>query len=167
MMGFGSNRSLVGMGRAQFATYLIASHSCVTARCNQRSPQYAASSRRESPFHSLGITRILTPHMNRWNIPAWLEAEVLARDKDCVYCAWTFDVIATERGKVASWEHIVNDVNIVTRENIVLCCVSCNASKGGKSLAKWLQSAYCQSRGITIDSIAQVARRALDSQGVL
>jgi len=99
--------------------------------------------------------------MNRWNIPDWLEREVVARDECCVYCHVNFGSHAHERKMKASWEHIINDARIVTRENIARCCVSCNASKGTKSLADWLKSTYCQKRGITRDTVAEVVRRAL------
>jgi hypothetical protein len=62
---------------------------------------------------------------------------------------------------VATWEHIINDAQIVTRENIALCCWSCNSSKGAKLLADWFQSAYCLRHGITPDSVAQVVKEAL------
>ena len=106
--------------------------------------------------------------MNRWNIPAWLEREVVARDRSCVYCGTSFaQVSAAHRGR-PSWEHIVNDARIITRENIALCCIGCNASKGTKALTAWLQSRYCVARGITARSVApvvQVALAALASQG--
>jgi hypothetical protein len=28
--------------------------------------------------------------MKRWNIPAWLEQEIVRRDKSCVYCGVMF-----------------------------------------------------------------------------
>ena len=37
-----------------------------------------------------------------------------------------------------SWEHLINDACIITRENIARCCVGCNASKGTKNLVEWL-----------------------------
>ncbi|HXT02336.1 MAG TPA: HNH endonuclease [Elusimicrobiota bacterium] len=98
--------------------------------------------------------------MNRWNIPPWLEVEVLARDTSCVYCRVPFQ--KSSRKSLATWEHIVNDARIVTRENIALCCFSCNSSKGAKLLAKWLESAFCRSRGITRESVADVVKRALE-----
>jgi hypothetical protein len=103
--------------------------------------------------------------MNRWNIPDWLEQEVLARDARCIYCGVEFVASAAERRRKPSWEHIINDAKIVTRENIALCCVGCNASKGTKPLSAWLESKYCRSRAITAESIANVARKALTSQG--
>lgn len=99
--------------------------------------------------------------MNRWNIPDWLESEVIARDTKCVYCGSPFATLAGPRRSRPSWEHIVNDVLNVTRENIVLCCIGCNSSKGARELAVWLSSAYCQERGIDQNTIAPVVRAAL------
>ena len=72
--------------------------------------------------------------------------------------------MATARRDRPSWEHIVNDASIVTRENIALCCIGCNASKGTKSLDVWLRSQYCLGRGISSQSIAPVAQSALTSE---
>jgi hypothetical protein len=100
--------------------------------------------------------------VNRWKIPTWLEEEVLQRDRKCIYCGITFGILSATRRDRPSWEHIINDARIVTRENIALCCIGCNASKGRKSLSEWIAPKYCQSRGITECSIAPVARRALE-----
>ena len=99
--------------------------------------------------------------MNRWNIPKWLEREVIVRDTDCVYCRSPFSDSEGPRRSRPSWEHIVNDLNIVTRENIVLCCIGCNSSKGARDLEIWLSSAYCQTHGISQDTVATVVRAAL------
>jgi len=102
--------------------------------------------------------------MNRWGVPGWLEEEVNARDKTCVYCG----VLMIEqmpphgpRKAVATWEHIINDASIVTRENIARCCVACNSSKGTKTLSDWMQSSYCKNRGINKDTVAGVVKQAL------
>jgi 5-methylcytosine-specific restriction endonuclease McrA len=102
--------------------------------------------------------------MNKWGIPAWLEADVRRRDRECIYCHVPFlhfPVSIGSRKGVATWEHIVNDASIVTRENIARCCGSCNSSKGTKILSDWLDSSYCKQRGITKGSIAEVAQQAL------
>ena len=65
------------------------------------------------------------------------------------------------RKPAATWEHIINDSSIVTRENIALCCCGCNASKGAKLLSEWLQSKYYAERGITPDTVADVIKQAL------
>lgn len=102
--------------------------------------------------------------MNRWGIPDWLEEEVKERDQACVYCGTQMIEQMPLRGPrkaVATWEHIINDACIVSRENITRCCVACNSSKGTKKLADWLQSSYCKKRGISKDTVAEVVKEAL------
>lgn len=104
--------------------------------------------------------------MNRWGIPHELETMIRARDVLCVYCGVKLLHSAargSSRKQVATWEHIVNDATIITRRNIARCCNSCNASKGAKELRKWLQTAYCNNKGITPDSVAQVVKDHLAS----
>jgi len=104
--------------------------------------------------------------MNRWGIPDRLELEVRQRDRECVYCRVTLLESPPSDGSrksVATWEHIVNDARIVTRENIARCCASCNSSKGTKALSTWLESSYCKRRGIGSDTVADVVKHALAS----
>ncbi len=98
---------------------------------------------------------------NNWNIPSWLEKEVRDRDKRCVYCGVEFTPAKVSMKTAASWEHIINDVKIITRENIVRCCCSCNASKGQKQLSTWLKSDFCKKRGITPDNVALIVKQAI------
>jgi hypothetical protein len=102
--------------------------------------------------------------MNRWGIPNWLEAEIRARDTVCVYCGIQLVETAGPNGSrtnLATWEHIVNDASIVTRENIARCCNSCNASKGSKNLNAWLSSSYCKKKRIDGTSVADVVKNHL------
>lgn len=99
---------------------------------------------------------------NNWNIPDWLEKEIRARDTVCVYCGNEFTPVKVSRRSAASWEHIINDANIITRENIALCCCGCNASKGQESLSAWLQTKYCKDRGITPENVAPVIKQAIE-----
>ena len=100
---------------------------------------------------------------NNWNIPEWLEKEVRKRDKTCVYCGVEFTSTKVSKKTAASWEHIINDAKIITRENIALCCCGCNASKGQKQLSVWLESKYCKERGITPESLAPTIKKAIDN----
>lgn len=102
--------------------------------------------------------------MNIWGIPEPLELEVRARDTTCVYCRVRMVEKVPQgasRRTAATWEHIINDARIVTRENIARCCASCNSSKGQKVLNVWLQSAFCAKRGINNDTVAEVVKQAL------
>jgi hypothetical protein len=108
-----------------------------------------------------GQTEVGRREMHKWNIPDWLEREVKDCDRHCVYCRVEFGSTKETRKSIATWEHIVNDARIVNRENIARCCFSCNASKGTKKLPAWLESDYCKKRGITMDTVAEVVKRAL------
>ena len=55
----------------------------------------------------------------------------------------------------------MNDIRIIGIDNISLCCMSCNASKGAKTLEKWLKSDYCKRNKIDGDSVAQVVKDAI------
>ena len=100
--------------------------------------------------------------MNRWNIPSSLAHEVIERDRCCVYCRVEFTIQNGNRHAQPSWEHIINDARIITSQNIARCCIGCNASKGAKNLAEWLESKYCRTRGITRESVASVVRAVLE-----
>lgn len=105
--------------------------------------------------------------MNRWNIPQWLEDEVRNRDKNCVYCGkkMIYKVIpGLTRKDLATWEHIINDENIITRSNIALCCSSCNSSKGTKNLSDWINSKYCRDHGINAETVSDIVKNALGKQ---
>ena len=98
---------------------------------------------------------------NRWGIPKQVEDIVKERDKTCVYCRVEFNKEDNSRKYRPSWEHIINDIRINGIDNIALCCMSCNSSKGSKPLKEWLKTDYCQRKGINYDAVAEVVRKAL------
>ncbi|HIA11538.1 MAG TPA: HNH endonuclease [Flavobacteriales bacterium] len=98
---------------------------------------------------------------NRWGIPQEVEDFVKQRDTNCVYCRVEFSEDNESRKTKPSWEHIINDIRINGIDNITLCCMSCNASKGAKLLEDWLESYYCKSKEITVDSVASVVKNAI------
>lgn len=100
---------------------------------------------------------------NNWNIPDWLEREVQERDKACIYCGIEFVSQKVSTKASASWEHIINDAKIITRENIALCCRQCNASKGQKTVSIWLDTKYCKDRGITEKTVAPIIKKAISN----
>jgi hypothetical protein len=100
---------------------------------------------------------------NNWNIPDWLEKEVRERDKTCVYCGVKFTPSKVSKKTAASWEHIINDAKIITKENIALCCCGCNASKGKKRLSAWLQTKYCKERNISKNTVAPIIQQAISN----
>ena len=95
---------------------------------------------------------------NQWGIPRQVEEAVLQRDVRCVYCGCEF---GHERAQKRSWEHIINDVAMATVDNIALCCIGCNASKGARRLSDWLESAGAQRRGVSAATLSPVVLAAL------
>jgi 5-methylcytosine-specific restriction endonuclease McrA len=100
---------------------------------------------------------------NNWNIPSWLEQEVRDRDKACVYCGCDFVSPKISVKSSPSWEHIINDETIITRENIALCCRGCNSSKGQKSVSDWLTTTYCKERNINFRTVAPIIQQAIEN----
>ncbi|AHW58871.1 hypothetical protein SAMN05444285_13754 [Draconibacterium orientale] len=98
---------------------------------------------------------------NRWGIPKEIEEIVRERDTSCVYCGIEFKTGEDSRKRKPSWEHIINDIRINGIDNIALCCMSCNASKGSKLLEDWLKSDYCKKNNITVDSVDEVVKMAI------
>jgi 5-methylcytosine-specific restriction endonuclease McrA len=98
---------------------------------------------------------------NRWGIPMEVEKIVRQRDVACVYCGVEFSNENRARKTQPTWEHIINDLGINGADNIALCCMSCNASKGAKLLGYWLESEYCKKKKITVDTVATVVKNAL------
>jgi hypothetical protein len=97
--------------------------------------------------------------MNSYNIPEEIEMEVRSRDKKCVYCGRQFN----EKVR-PSIEHIINDVNIISLDNIAICCMACNSSKSNKKLSEWINSEYCKNNNINYKNVSDVIKRALDNK---
>ena len=100
---------------------------------------------------------------NRWGIPKEIEEIVKKRDTSCVYCGVTFSEKDNSRKNKPTWEHIVNDIRINGTNNIALCCMSCNASKGSKLLEEWLESEYCKKKNISVESVSEIVRKAIEN----
>jgi len=98
---------------------------------------------------------------NRWGIPEEVEKIVRKRDTSCVYCGVRFSEENISRKDKPSWEHIVNDIRINVVDNITLCCMSCNASKGAKLIEDWLESEYCKRKGITVTTVAEIVKNTI------
>ena len=92
--------------------------------------------------------------MNYYNILSNLGKEIRMRDKKCVYCGKDYEGDETI-------EHIDNNIQNISVENLAICCRACNASKGQKNISEWLESDYCKSKNITTDSVADVIKNAL------
>ena len=94
-------------------------------------------------------------------IPKSIENYVKVRDLNCVYCSIEFTENPYTRKDKRSWEHIVYDIKMNGIDNISLCCISCNASKGFKLLTDWLESNYCRRKNISKGVAVEVVKEAI------
>ena len=106
--------------------------------------------------------------MNRFGIPAPIERRLRARDASCVYCLRAFGAARTDRPTI---EHLNEKPPFHWRDGLredglALCCVSCNSSRGAKSLRAWFQTPYCTQRGITSETVAEPVRQYLDRAAI-
>jgi len=101
---------------------------------------------------------------NVYGIGHDLEKKLRATHKKCVFCGIAMKTHAHSKGTPgdkATFEHLDNNGSMNKENNVVMCCGSCNSSKGTKSLATWLKSDYCKKYGITKNSVASVVKKYL------
>ena len=105
---------------------------------------------------------------NNYGIPALLEARIRAKYKFCVYCGLEMKVHSHAIGcpcDKATIEHLNEDsVLQPTENNIVMCCQSCNASRGPKKLLDWFESEYCKKKNINSETVADVVKKYIKSR---
>ena len=95
--------------------------------------------------------------LKNWGIPDQLVEKVKKRDKLCAYCSVKLN--KSPGCDKSTLEHIVNPKSDKptpeenSEWNIVMCCSSCNSSKGAKKLSIWLNSDYCKKKKITLKTI--------------
>jgi hypothetical protein len=107
-----------------------------------------------------------------FGIPRAVLAEIRARDRSCVYCqkVMVYPYSSEAPGDSATIEHLNFDGPFywdrgLEAGDIVMCCGSCNSSRGRKSLADWFASAYCVERSITAETVAASVREYLLRKG--
>ena len=100
---------------------------------------------------------------NKYGIPNKDEEEIRARDKICVYCRKTMKAYPNTKGTPgdkATIEHLnfappFYWTDGLKKSDLVICCGSCNASRGKKELLNWFKKQYCLDRNINKDTVAE------------
>jgi len=93
---------------------------------------------------------------NNYGLPSGKLNEIFNRDKKCVYCKKK--MISHEPGsKRADW-YTIEHLNYMPPWNnpatVVICCWSCNSSRGNKKIVNWFSTEYCRSRNIGIETVS-------------
>jgi 5-methylcytosine-specific restriction endonuclease McrA len=99
---------------------------------------------------------------NKFRIPADVERALRARDTACAYC-WKkmkryLGILGSAKDK-ATIEHLNRKGPFYWNhglkvEDLVICCQSCNSSRGTKRLSDWFKSDYCVERHINSTTVA-------------
>jgi 5-methylcytosine-specific restriction endonuclease McrA len=93
---------------------------------------------------------------NKYGVPEEDEKEIRARDKTCVYCHISMKGFPHSMGSSgATIEHLNNDGPFDKQSNLVICCRSCNSSRGNKNLLDWFKAAYCIEKNINEETVAE------------
>lgn len=106
---------------------------------------------------------------NSYGIPADVEQRIRARDTKCVYCEKSFSLLS--RRDWPTIEHLNENPPFRWKQGrlseavLAICCWSCNASRGKKSLNSWFRTPYCLNRinPISENTVAAVVRDFLRS----
>lgn len=108
---------------------------------------------------------------NGFGIPENLLSEIRARDKACVYCHKTmiYPYLARNSSDCATIEHLNFDGPFYWRDglrahDIVICCGSCNSSRGAMKLEDWFKTRYCINKNINANTVAAPVRSYLQRQ---
>jgi hypothetical protein len=103
----------------------------------------------------------------KYGIPEHVLAPIRAPDKRCVYCRKAMNSeYAGNHRDYATIEHLNFDGPFywddgLQAEDIVMCCGSCNSSRGFKELPHWFASPYSKSRNISGHTVAEPVKQYL------
>ena len=108
-----------------------------------------------------------------FGIPDGVLSEIMERDKKCVYChkAMIYPYIRENAKDSATIEHLSPEPPFhwsdeMQENNIVMCCGSCNSSRGAKQLANWFNSSYCLARNINENTVAEPVKNYLQRENM-
>jgi hypothetical protein len=108
-----------------------------------------------------------------FGIPDDVLSEIMERDKKCVYChkVMIYPYIGKNAKDSATIEHLSPDPPFhwsdgMQASNIVMCCGSCNPSRGAKQLADWFNSAYCLAGNINENTVAEPVKNYLQRENM-
>lgn len=82
-------------------------------------------------FVTARVDKLRTGEINMSSITRELKMQMASTEKNCVYCS---------RENELSWDHLIpqSKGGPDDAENLVLCCRSCNSSKGNRGLYAWV-----------------------------
>src|SRR5262245_29434603 len=93
--------------------------------------------------------------MNNYGIPEDAERAIRSAHGRCVYCRKKMIQTKSDgwRGDWATLEHLNFMPPWNAPSTVVMCCWSCNSSRGAKPLLAWFETPYCRENDISIGTV--------------
>jgi len=105
---------------------------------------------------------------NKFGIPNNELLKIRKRDKRCAYChkKMIYPFISARQSDCATIEHLNFNGPFYWKEglqieDIVICCGSCNSSRGVKKLSDWFKTKFCTSKNINEKTVADPVKKYL------
>lgn len=98
---------------------------------------------------------------NQYGLPECELDKIRGRDKVCVYCHKKMKPSGALgwRGDWATIEHLNIIAPWSNHKTVVICCWSCNSSRGNKKLLDWFGSKYCLERDINLKTVTAEVKK--------
>jgi hypothetical protein len=102
---------------------------------------------------------------NKYGLPVDKLAKIKERDEVCVYCKKIMleHVVENPRPDWYSIEHLNYLPPWNNPNTVVICCWSCNSSRGNKRLMDWFGSEYCHRHSINIETVSETVRNYIEN----
>ncbi len=106
---------------------------------------------------------------NKYRIPKNKLDKIYKRDRNCAYChkKLIFPYNTLNRKDSATIEHLNFDGPFywdkgLKIKDIVICCGSCNSSRGVNRLRDWFNSKYCIDKNINKKTVSKIVQEYLE-----
>ena len=96
-------------------------------------------------------------------VPVKELTDIKKRDAVCVYCKKEMQNHCHNNSR-SDW-YTIEHLNYLppwnNPETVVICCWSCNSSRGNKKIRAWFETEYCQSRKINEETVSVTVKKYL------
>jgi len=102
--------------------------------------------------------------VNKYKLPEEALNRIRKRDKECVYCHGEmkkYDHVKGTPHDKATIEHLNTEKPWDNPSTVVICCGSCNSSRGKKELVDWFKGEYCIKKKINKNEVAEPVKNYL------
>ena len=100
---------------------------------------------------------------NNYGLPSKALGKIKERDVVCVYCKK--QMLEHIQGNPRTNWYTIEHLNYLppwnNPETVVICCWSCNSSRGNRKIRNWFKTEYCVSRNINENTVTETVKKYL------